>query len=244
MSGNQFDNEQNRLHTLISVINGGYIDIDQTVIEKIFQYVMSQLKGEPYIDLYPDVAVMLDQSVELSEIYAQIYEVEFALKNRTLPALNNIPKPDLTFLSQPISTPRSIHDAFGALITDFGDRIKLTLNELFLERIIFSPAVNTRSSGLSSDSQLIYLYEPDASTDQVLITFKVYSAAKEPLNCSVEITLHHPELDWPQLADFPIEISYASTTISQMTDAWGVVLFEYIPKNQLPNLQILWGNRS
>lgn len=231
------DNEDNRMKRLREAIVG-QSDADLTaLLPQIDAYVDAQLAGKDYVGLFPDVALKLDQSVELSEAYLRLYELavaETALRQASEKV--SVPAPDLSFLA-----PR-LAERIEDVIERVGDSIRMRLTGALLPLLappasfvpVLRAAGNRRYTEhiLHLDAELFTL---DAYADSQTAGDGAESAES---NCLLEVTVEPPGKAWPDLADSTVTIILGDQQHSQQTDSFGLASFAGLPTAALGTLEL------
>ena len=222
------DNEDNRMKRLREAIVG-QSDVDlTTLLPQLDAYIDAQINGEDYVGLFPEVAMRLDQSVELSEAYARLYEVAVQETVDYQQQTTEVPQPDLSFL-QP-----SLSERLQDVIERVGNQVRVRLSDALLPLLEPPPSFEPAFRAPDAERYSEHILHLDAE----VFTLDAYRDSAETTNCLLEITVEPPGKAWPDLADSIVNVSAGSYAQQEQTDAFGQASFENVPITELASLEL------
>lgn len=207
-------------------------------LEQLDGYVNAQLDGEPYLEQFSELAVLLDAHPDCVEAYALLHDLITADRTHTLAAPDHTPAPDLSFLR---AKAPSLLAQLSAALQQTADTITLTLSEALISalRPLPSPSLALRTAQSERyGEKLLQLDSAHAPTLHIPFTLVAYQDSQEPASSLVEVTVQPPGKSWPELSGYHVSLGYADQSHQATTDAWGVVSFANIPVSYLPQLVI------
>lgn len=203
------------------------IEMDSSAVDwdKLFPhllaYVEAQAAGEPYQAQFPDVAALLDSSVEVASVYARLSELHLAEAQGKLD-VPRVPSADLSFL-QPKA---SVWDA----VRQIGRTYHLQLTQALTDLLAPPP---TLAFAPRSDDEMGTILLQLAEREDAPFTFTLYQ------NGTLEVEVVPAGRAWPDLAGSRVTIEVGERRETQLTDAWGLVMFEGLGLVEVGKLAIL-----
>ncbi len=196
-----------------------------TVLPQLDDYIEAQLNGSDYAALYPDMALLLDQSVSLAEAYARLY-AEREADYSTVDA--EVPSADLSFLQAPLG------ERIQRAIERGGNAIRLRLDAGLLPLLApptsLEPVFRAPDASRYADHVL--------HLDAEVFTLDAWTDSAETSRCLLEVTVEPPGKSWPDLADSTVTVTVAGQIHSEKTDAFGLASFANLPVNDLATLEL------
>jgi hypothetical protein len=215
------------------------------VMSQLDTYVAAQLDGRDPFTHYPHIAVHLDGCLSCATAYGRLYHLALAEQSETLPTLQHIRQPDLSFLTptSPLSTLADrLRTALERAIEQLenGWRFRLSADLLPLLQPQSAPVPLRAPDKSERYTELILALEPPGEL-QAELPFKlmVYKDSQTPTECLVEVWVQPPARAWPRLAGFIVTLQLPEPTFQKTTNPWGVAAFEHIPVDALNNLVII-----
>lgn len=238
MNERGFMTESDRVHRFLTLLRTKpNEEAYQRCLQQLDEYVTAQLNGEPYLEQFGDLAVLLDAHPDCAEAYALLHEMITADLTRSLPQPDHIPRPDLSFLRA--SAPNLLAQ-LSAAIQQTADTISLTLTEALIGLLQPpTPAPILRAAESERYGEKILQLQPEAAPDlNIPFSLNAYLDKQEPDSTLIELIVQPPGKSWPELAGYRVAIRYDGQLQQATTDAWGVVSFGDIPVAQLANLVV------
>ena len=241
MNDRGFLNESDRIHHFLTLLGTELTEENfQRCLEQLDGYVTAQLDGDPYLEKFSDIAVLLDAHPDCVEAYALLYEMITAEHSQTLTQPSHIPPPNLSFLRKQAP---SLLSQLTAALQQTADSLTLTLNQALLRLLqppASTPALALRTAPSERYGQKLFQLEPSTVPAlNIPFTLAAYQDSQQPDHSLIEITVQPPGKSWPKLAGYRVSLRYADQSQQATTDAWGVVSFQDIPTAQLTNLIII-----
>ncbi|MEM8535356.1 MAG: hypothetical protein AAGF95_31265 [Chloroflexota bacterium] len=210
----------------------------QIYLDTLEDYISLQLAGEDYQTQLPAVAMHLDSCVSCAEAYALLYEARVA----ETPQPVSIPTPDLSFL--PTTSADSAGTSLQELLQGSLERVGTTLRFLFSQQLL-DTLTNTPSAEptlafreQTEPPSLIDLVVEKPSRGVASIQITAYANTQDVTMCTLRVQVALTGRDWPDLADVSVRVLIDNEQHQTKTDPWGEALFEQIPIDRLPHLQV------
>lgn len=239
MNENGFLTEVDRINHFLKLLRTEANEENyQRCLEQLDEYVTAQINGEPYLEQFSDLAVLLDAHPECVEAYALLHELITADLNQTLAQPQHVPQPDLSFLRAAVP---SLLSQLTAALQQTADTITLTLSEALVAALRPLPTAAPALRRAQSDrygEELVKLEPENALPLPIPFTLQAYRDNQNPSQALIEITVQPPGKSWPELAGYPVTLHYANQSRQATTDAWGIVSFLEIPVQFLSQLVI------
>lgn len=211
------------LQALRAVIETDNSAIDwDNLFPRLVAYTEAQQAGEAYQAQFPDMAALLDSSVEIASIYARVSELLLVEAQGAL-AVPRVPSADLSFLQ----TKSSVWDA----VRKIGRTYQLQLTEALLD--LLTPPPTIAFAPRSDDDEMGAVILQLEEREDAPFTFTLFQ------NGTLEVEVVPTGREWPDLAGSRVAIEIGERRESQLTDAWGLVLFEGLPLAEIGRLAIL-----
>lgn len=205
-------------------------------LSQLPEYVDAQLAGEVDHAGYAWLRQHLDSCVACAEAYGLLYEMVLAEAQNRLPQPEQLPTPDLSFLTAVPQLPTALSQA----IEQTRQRFTLQLNEL-LASLLAPPATAalTRSAPEGRYGQKLLALTPAQLPEATLpVTLTAFADQAQPGRCLVEVTIEPPGLSWPDLAGRTVTLTAGSETATAQTDEWGTAVFPHILIIDLDSLRL------
>lgn len=210
----------------------------QDCLNRLDEYIATQLAGEDYLARLPDVATHLDACIDCAEAYARLYELEVAEAADNLPQPQQLSEPDLGFLRRRMTdlTTR-LRDALRRTAEQV--TFQLSAELLLLLRPLPTASLTRSPSDSQRYSEVLLNLEPAIAPDLDLpINMAVYRDAQQPETCLVEVVIKPPDQSWPDLGGRLVILNAAGQTRETISDAWGIATFEGVRLDDLSKTTI------
>ncbi|HEX6288857.1 MAG TPA: hypothetical protein VFZ66_06675 [Herpetosiphonaceae bacterium] len=196
-------------------------------------YITAQLAGQDYIALFPIVTQHLDSCVACAEAYALVYEARLAEATDLLPIA--VPAPALDFLR--LSTADRLQRTLTAAIERLAERrLRFTLSQSLLD--LLAPQRSEFALRGAAHEPMLDVTVDQPFGDDTRLQVSVYRQRDAQDQCTVRSQVVLADREWPDLADLPVTLTVGGTQRRAHTDPWGEAVFENVPIDDVPGLQI------
>ncbi len=213
-----------RIQAFLTMLGQQPNDADcRLCLSQLHDYVVAQQAKEDYRTQFAWTAQHLDSCVACAEAYDLLFEMVLAEAQDELAQPEQIPPPDLSFLTAVPDLPTVLSQA----IQQTRQQLTLQLNTLLTTLLApASQAALTRSTGEGRYGQKLLELAPDQVPEAALpLTLTAYADREQPKRCLVEVTVELPDVSWPDLAGRNVTLIAGEQVWTAQTDEWGTAVF-------------------
>lgn len=204
------------------------------VLDALDDYVAAQLGGQ---EGEPEIALHLDACLECAQLYARLFDLEYAAQQESLPDAVAPPPPPFGWLRE--ARGPSVQERLREAVVREAEQVRLLLTGELIRLLRPAPAPVLRGEGGRYQERIVHLDAADHPALQLPFSLTILGDRDAPNLTLVELRVRPPGRSWPDLDGMMVRVRVPGASWSGETDPWGIVSFPDVPRALLPELQFV-----